>query len=55
MKGRALIGIAAAAAALLVVAVAPTGASEGGKFKASLTGYQESPSISTEATGSFQA
>jgi hypothetical protein len=55
MRVRALIGIAAAAAALLVVAVAPSGASPGGTFKASLIGYEEVPAISTDASGTFEA
>jgi CHRD domain len=55
MRVRALIGIAAAAAALLVVAVAPSGATPGGTFKASLTGYEEVPTLSSPATGSFEA
>jgi hypothetical protein len=55
MRGRALISAAAVAAALLLVAVSPTVASKGGKFKASLIGYEEVPSISTAANGSFEA
>ena len=55
MRVRALIGIAAAAVVLLVVAVAPSGAVPGGTFKASLIGYEEVPAISTVATGTFEA
>jgi CHRD domain len=55
MRVRALIGIAAAAAAFLVVAVAPSGANGGGNFKASLIGYEEVPAVSTDATGTFEA
>jgi hypothetical protein len=55
MRVRALIGIAAATAALLVVAVAPSGAIPGGNFKASLIGYEEVPAISSDATGTFEA
>ena len=55
MRVRALIGIAAATAALLVVAVAPSGAVPGGTFKANLTGFEEVPAISTDASGTFEA
>ena len=41
--------------ALLVPLAAPTLATEGGTFKATLTGYEEVPAISSPGTGQFQA
>ena len=44
-----------AGAALLLAVLAPVVAGDGGnKFKASLNGYLETPSVSTAATGSFR-
>ena len=41
--------------ALLAPLAAPTLATEGGTFKATLTGYEEVPAISSPGTGQFQA
>ena len=41
--------------ALLAALAAPTLATEGGTFKATLTGYEEVPAISSPGTGQFQA
>lgn len=55
MSRRALIGTLAAATMLVLVAVTPTLAEKGGTMKASLIGYEEVPSISTAASGDFEA
>jgi len=41
--------------ALAAVVAAPTFADEGRSFKATLTGYEEVPSVSTAASGEFRA
>lgn len=54
MRARILLGafVAIAAVGLLVV---PSVATPGGTFKAALTGFQEVPAVSTEASGTFRA
>ena len=54
MRARILLGafVAIAAVGLLV---APSVATPGGTFKAALTGFQEVPAVSTEASGTFRA
>lgn len=54
MRARILLGafVAIAAVGLLV---APSVATSGGTFKAALTGFQEVPAVSTEASGTFRA
>ncbi len=48
--------IVVAGAGLMLALLAPVVAGDGGnKFKASLNGYLETPSVSTAATGSFRA
>lgn len=54
MRPRAL-ALLLVAPAILLLPGGSSGATEAGTFKAVLTGYQEVPSISTAATGEFQA
>jgi hypothetical protein len=54
MRPRSLVFLLAPLALLLML-VGPTGAAEGGTFKADLIGYEEVPAISTAATGEFRA
>lgn len=42
-------------AALSLASAAPFAAADGNKFRMKLTGYQEVPSVSTEASGEFEA
>jgi hypothetical protein len=54
MRARVLLGafVVLASVALLV---APSVAAPGGTFKADLTGFEEVPAISTDASGTFEA
>jgi hypothetical protein len=54
MRARVLLGafVVLASVALLV---APSVATPGGNFKADLTGFEEVPAVSTDASGTFQA
>ncbi len=56
MKGRSLIAVLGPVAlAVLFVAPSMAGDEDASRFRARLTGYEEVPSVSTPATGSFRA
>jgi hypothetical protein len=54
MRARVLLAAVVVVAAVGVLVV-PSVATPGGNFKATLTGYEEVPAVSTDATGTFQA
>jgi hypothetical protein len=54
MRARFLLGAFVALAAIGLL-VAPSVATPGGTMKASLTGYEEVPALSTDASGTFRA
>jgi len=54
VRARILLG-AVVSLAVIGLLVAPSVATPGGTFKAALTGYEEVPAISTDASGTFRA
>lgn len=51
----AVVGVAAAVAVILTATIAAATAHDRSRFDTALTGYQETPTLSTSASGSFQA